>query len=143
MAPIRGLVTANGPTGYLYVSEKDNNGFTVEELGDSTSGVSFDWLVIAYRNGYEPEETLEIDTPIIDTTVEETPSEEVIEEHRSWLRSEEVVEVVEEVEVEETPSEEVIEETPVVAPRMKKLWKLLKLHRVIEPTESVPDEPAV
>ena len=143
VAPIRVLVTANGPTGYLYVSEKDNNGFTVEELGDSTSGVSFDWLVIAYRNGYEPEETLEIDTPIIDTTVEETPSEEVIEETPVVAPSEEVVEVVEEVEVEETPSEEVIEETPVVAPSEEVVEVAEAPPEVIEPTESVPDEPAV
>ncbi len=53
-AQIRVLVTANGPTAPLYVANKEQNGFTVQELGGTTSGVTFDWLVIAYRAGYEP-----------------------------------------------------------------------------------------
>ncbi len=74
VAEIRVLVTANGPTDPLYVSEKDNNGFSVQESGGS-SDVSFDWLVIAYRNGYEPSEAL-----VPTTTPEVTPSETSTEE---------------------------------------------------------------
>jgi hypothetical protein len=54
-APIRVVVTPNGPVS-LYVFEKDNDGFGVRQVGGDNDGVTFDWMVSAYRKGYEPEE---------------------------------------------------------------------------------------
>jgi len=93
-APIRVIVTANGPVS-LYVSEKDQNHFVVKRFAGSAD-VEFDWMVSAYRRGYEPdEETSEIEEAlleeqviveeppiVIDESVEETVSsdETIIEE---------------------------------------------------------------
>lgn len=102
VAPIRVIVTANGPVSGLYVSEKDNNGFTVQGGGD---GLSFDWLVIAYRNGYEPKESLELEIP--------APAEAVTEMEEDVAESAEevVVDVAEEAVVEGESSQSEATET--------------------------------
>ncbi|MBU1705414.1 tail fiber domain-containing protein, partial [Patescibacteria group bacterium] len=66
-APIYVVVTPNGPAS-LYVSSKDHNGFTVEQINGNDSGITFDWLVTAYRKDYEPveQEPLVIDPPPTD-----------------------------------------------------------------------------
>ncbi|MFA4846091.1 MAG: hypothetical protein WC654_06045, partial [Patescibacteria group bacterium] len=59
IAPIRVFVTPSGPVS-LYVSQKDQNHFVVTRLaGDGD--VEFDWMVSAYRKGYEPEEVDEVE----------------------------------------------------------------------------------
>jgi len=59
-APINVVVTPNGPV-TLYISEKDNNGFTIQQINGSNSGTEIDWIVTAYRKDYEPvEETPEV-----------------------------------------------------------------------------------
>jgi hypothetical protein len=52
-APLRVMVTPSGPVS-LYVSEKDNNHFVVKQFAGETADTEFDWMVIAYRKGYEP-----------------------------------------------------------------------------------------
>ncbi|MFH0857391.1 MAG: hypothetical protein V1848_01445, partial [Candidatus Magasanikbacteria bacterium] len=133
---------ANG----IYVSQKDNTGFTVRELQNGTSNATFDWMVIATRKmegnvsevvdesvitpteeiptgdpapveeNIPPSETEDIPEPEV---TNENPTEEVIEP----LVEETVPEVVEEVPPEEpAPEPEVIVEAPV---------------------ESVPESPSV
>jgi len=116
-APIRVVVTPNMPSS-LYVTEKSHNGFTVNEVQSSGGDITFDWVVFAYRSGFEPEEkdpTVTEETPATETPVEEvipveeTPLEEVLSE---------VVPVVETPAEEIAPVEEVlpVEETPVEPP---------------------------
>ncbi len=52
-APLRVVVTPSGPVS-LYVSEKDQNHFSVKQFAGETMDVEFDWMVTAYRKGYEP-----------------------------------------------------------------------------------------
>lgn len=101
-APIRVIVTANGPVS-LYVSEKDQNHFRVERFAGSAD-VEFDWMVSAYRRGYEPdEETPVIEEPILEEEiiVEETPVaiNELVEE--TILSNEVIIEESEPVVTEE------------------------------------------
>ncbi len=56
-APIRVFVTPHGPVS-LYVSESDQNHFVVTRFQGDLD-VEFDWMVSAYRKGYEPEEEVE------------------------------------------------------------------------------------
>ena len=81
-APIRVLVTPNGPTETLYVSKKDRNGFTVIEAEGSSDGVSFDWYAIGYRDGFAPEESdgEEIVEVIEDDLTENETNEDSTEE---------------------------------------------------------------
>ena len=88
IAPIRVFVTPHGPVS-LYVSESDQNHFVVTRFqGDMD--VEFDWMVSAYRKGYEPvdeEETVQatevaeaVEAPS-DSSVQSDPvTEEVITE---------------------------------------------------------------
>jgi|GEM_PF-1965934 len=82
-APIRVIVTPSGPVS-LYVSEKDQNHFVVNRFAGETADVEFDWMVTAYRKGFEP-----IKKP------EAQEAEEVVETQK--------VEEVQEVEVEPAP----------------------------------------
>ncbi len=52
IAPIRVVATPNGPVS-LYVSEKDQNHFVVKSFGGNGTDIAFDWVVTAYRKGYE------------------------------------------------------------------------------------------
>jgi hypothetical protein len=54
-APLRVIVTPSGPVS-LYVFEKDNNHFVVKQFAGEMEDIEFDWIVIAYRKGYEPVE---------------------------------------------------------------------------------------
>ncbi len=99
-APIRVLVTPSGPVS-LYVSEKDQNHFVVTRFAGE-GDVEFDWMVTAYRRGYEPEEIEEvIEEEMVDEVVIEPVVETVVEEDELSTEPVEVVveEVVEEIEV--------------------------------------------
>lgn len=70
-APIRVLVTPNGPVS-LYVYEKNNDGFGVRQVSGVGDGVTFDWMVSAYRKDYEPEEEpVVVDAPVEEVVVDE------------------------------------------------------------------------
>jgi hypothetical protein len=47
------FLTPNGDCKGLYVAAKTAGGFEVRELGGGTSGVSFDYRIVAKRRGYE------------------------------------------------------------------------------------------
>lgn len=77
-APIRVIVTPNGPVS-LYVSEKNANGFGVRQMDGASDGVTFDWMVTAYRTDYEPEEVVPSNedasaTSAVDPTSEPEPT---------------------------------------------------------------------
>jgi hypothetical protein len=52
-APMTVLVTPRGPA-YLYVTQQDQDGFTVQQLNGADSGIRFDWFVSAYRKDHDP-----------------------------------------------------------------------------------------
>ncbi len=70
--PYRVLVTPAGMTGTVYVADRDNNGFTIRDTGN-TSGVAVDWLVIAYHKDFAPELVTQ------DVIAEEEASSEAVE----------------------------------------------------------------
>jgi len=99
-APIRVVVTPNGPVS-LYVSEKDQNHFIVKRFAGE-GDVTFDWMVTAYRRGYEPE-------PVAEEDVEVVEEEEVVADSSSDESGEQILpEPVEGVGEEQ---EEIVEET--------------------------------
>lgn len=51
----RVLVTPNGVTGQLYVTDRSNAGFIIRDASQG-EGVSVDWLVLAYRHDLVPED---------------------------------------------------------------------------------------
>ena len=51
--PIKVIVTPTGECNGLYVASKSQDGFVVRELAKGTSNVSFDWIAIGRRKGYE------------------------------------------------------------------------------------------
>jgi hypothetical protein len=52
-SPYRVIATPSGLTGQIYISERDNTGFTIRDLNNS-SGVLVDWLVMAYNKDFPP-----------------------------------------------------------------------------------------
>lgn len=101
--PIHIIVTPNGPAN-LYVSEKNQNGFTVKQHGGS-SNYTFDFIATAYRRGFEPEE------PTVDKMGPDVETEEVVEEEIGEDPTEEVVEdPAEEEGVADEPDEESVDE---------------------------------
>jgi hypothetical protein len=138
-APMYAVVTPHGPSN-LYVSHKDQNSFTVKQFG-GIEYVNFDWVVMAYRKGYDPEALPEVEIVVEEEEEEEVVIEEVVEEieeegvvdeaeeevvveedsvdEEEEVVIEEVIEeieeegVVEEVIVEEIVEEEVVEEIAV------------------------------
>jgi hypothetical protein len=113
LSPYRVLITAHGPSGSLYATDRDTEGFIIRDtLG--TSDVEVDWLVIAYHKDYGPEPEIVEDNIItesetdpaivsdqnenIDITVEET----VQEQETSTNETDETV-VEDVVEVSEDP----------------------------------------
>lgn len=62
VTPIRVVATPNGPVS-LYVFEKDQNHFVVKSFGGNATDVEFDWVVTAYRKGFEP-----VPDPVVPTT---------------------------------------------------------------------------
>lgn len=105
-APIRVVVTPNMPSS-LYVTEKSHNGFTVNEVQSSGGDVTFDWVVFAYRSGFEPEdpevltdESVVEEEPVVDETVASDPVADV---------------PAEEIPAEVVPAEEIPAEQPVIA----------------------------
>jgi hypothetical protein len=78
IAPVRVFVTPSGPVS-LYVSQKDQNHFVVSRFqGDIDA--EFDWMVVGYRKGYEPE--IEEDTQSEEEETTEIEQEEIIQEER-------------------------------------------------------------
>ncbi|MBI2551344.1 hypothetical protein HYV73_03295 [Candidatus Uhrbacteria bacterium] len=67
-SPISVVTTANGPA-YVYVSQKDNNGFTVRQLDGMDSGIVVDWHVTAVRKDHED---------VVEEAVEPPPIEGVM-----------------------------------------------------------------
>ena len=83
----RVFLTADSVTGQLYVRDRDNGGFVIQEV-ETDSDAKVDWMVVAYHKDYAPVFDPEADEEIVD--------EEMVEE----------VEVLEEI-LEEEPVEEV------------------------------------
>ncbi len=125
-APLRVIVTPNGPVS-LYVSEKDNEHFVVKRFGGDGSAVQFDWMIIGYRNGFEPPEVLPsesasqaspeqnlVDAPVPDEggTIAEPPSEPVIEQPSSPQPDATTTEA----QVDEPTADEVVVGEPAVEP---------------------------
>ena len=123
-APVRVLVTPNGPIS-LYVTSKSNNGFSVAQVGGMDSGTEFDWMVTAYRKDYEPK----LAEPAVsdeEAKVEDSATEPIIDE--SVAESSPVIEQVPVLEtepesapevsnlepIEEIADESVIESSPVI-----------------------------
>lgn len=111
IAPIRVLVTPNGPVS-LYVSEKDQNHFTVVRFAGSAD-VEFDWMVTAYRKGFEPEEEDEQETSVDEsntdteqtgTNISEETNEEVGSIVEEEANSEEEITTEDESVVEDEPA---------------------------------------
>lgn len=77
IAPVRVIVSPSAPVA-LYVSEKDQNHFVVKSFDGNADQTEFDWLVTAYRKGYEPKEVL---NPVVATqtpsTFEPTPNSQL------------------------------------------------------------------
>ena len=57
-APVSVVLTPDGPA-QLYITDKNNNGFTIEQMDGTDSGITVNWMVTAYRKGQEPERFLE------------------------------------------------------------------------------------
>lgn len=70
----RALVTPYGATGSLYVTNRTVNGFDIVESGAASSGVSVDWIVIAYRRDYAPAPVPAVDIVTVPNAVSETSS---------------------------------------------------------------------
>lgn len=122
-APIRVLVTPGVPTS-LYVTDKSHNGFTVHEVGGGAADVAFDFVVYAYRAGFEPVEEVELAKEESAEDVEEAPPEEEVLSEEP--QQEEVVEEI--VEEEDSSEEEVTEE---VAPE--------ESEAPLEPSEAIDE----
>ena len=135
-ADTRVVVTPMGPVS-LYVSYKDNNGFKVKRFDGSSDTIEFDWMVSAYRKGYEPEPEEEVvveENLLGDIPAEEAPQpeEEVVEEE-PIIEEEAVVE--EEPVVEEVPEPEVIiEEEPIIEE---------PIEEVVEEEPAEPESPVI
>ncbi|MFH1089756.1 MAG: hypothetical protein V1716_05035 [Candidatus Uhrbacteria bacterium] len=93
--PIRVIITPNGPVS-LYVSEKNNNGFMVKQIGGSDSGTKFDWMVSATRKGFEPvveatEASEASEATNLDSAQDPIESDDVTEEYTVPIPSEDDV----------------------------------------------------
>jgi len=121
--PIKVSVTLNGPANGVYVSEKNSQGFIVEELQEGESNVWFDWVVIASRRDgpvqeVQLEEVIEeTDTQqdVLDETdpiQEDGANENEIMEEEVTVPEEESI-VVPAEPVEDATPEEIIPEVPV------------------------------
>ena len=79
IAPIRVFVTPHGPV-LLYVSESDQNHFIVTRFQGDLD-VEFDWMVSAYRKGFEPEvEVVEETASVVDPGFSLGATETVVSE---------------------------------------------------------------
>lgn len=76
IVPIKVLVTLTDAANGIYVTQKTQNGFVVQETQGGTSNASFDWYVEAYRKDHEPKALLDLSTlekPVV--LQEEVPAE--------------------------------------------------------------------
>jgi hypothetical protein len=151
LAPVRVVVTPNGPSS-LYVSQKDHNHFVVKSFAGS-SEVEFDWMVSAYRKGYEPEVT-EVVVEEGDGIVTDTSAETGGTEEEAVNETTEEEPTTEETEADDTESTEdsVEEEADEVdettdaeaAPDAETAEEVIEeVEEVVEETETaVEEEPA-
>lgn len=74
----RVLVTPDGITGQLYVTDRSNTGFVIHDTNVG-EGVSVDWLVLAYRHDLVPEPIISSDVqdPVADENVSTDDGETV------------------------------------------------------------------
>ncbi|MBU0613835.1 hypothetical protein KJ766_00940 [Patescibacteria group bacterium] len=73
----RVLVTASAPSGQLYISQKESDGFIIRE-NNGSSNIKVDWLVIAYHKDYEPKENVvedNINDALVDVVLDEGDTE--------------------------------------------------------------------
>jgi hypothetical protein len=68
----RVFLTPSGITGQLYAAERSNEGFTVHDAQGS-SGITVDWLVIAYERNHEPDGSVAAEPPTPSPVVTEDP----------------------------------------------------------------------
>lgn len=110
----RVLVTPNGITGQLYVTDRSNAGFIIRDANNG-EGVSVDWLVLAYRHDLAPEileDEIVPDVPL-EEIAEEGSSDDGVTEEQSNEEGEETVSSdenepsVDEIESPEEESEEI------------------------------------
>lgn len=107
----RVLVTPNGVTGQLYVTDRSNAGFMIRDA-DGGEGVSVDWLVLAYRHDLVPER----EEVVQEEDISESPEAflDVIDDEHEVASEEEILEElpVEVVPSDETPEDSVQELVP-------------------------------
>lgn len=70
-ATYRVFLTPSAPTGQLYAVERTNIGFEIREVGGNTTGVTVDWMVMAYRKDFAPASATTNTTPDVIAPVEE------------------------------------------------------------------------
>ncbi len=150
-APMYVVVTPHGPSS-MYVSHKDRNSFTVKHYGGDKY-VDFDWMVMAYRMGYEPEElpaeedAVEEELVEEEVVVEEVVDEPVVEE---LIIEEPIIEepVIEDSLVEEPVEEEEVVEEIIEEPALELVEELIEevIDEVLQPEQTqeevVEEEPA-
>ncbi|MBI2474906.1 hypothetical protein HYV69_00560, partial [Candidatus Uhrbacteria bacterium] len=110
-APIRVFVTPNSPVS-LYVSEKDNNHFVVKQFGGEVVDAEFDWMVTAYRKGYEPKEQVSD----VGDQISEVLSPELVE----WVIGEMDIPMVDGLQVESVdPASPASPDTTIIDPAVE------------------------
>jgi hypothetical protein len=98
-APIQVAAMPVGPA-QIYLVSRDHDGFAVQQMNGADSDVQFDWIVTAYRKGFEP---------VIAEPVEEVPPTEPPAPVQEALAAEEPI-------VEQGFSEEPVPEVPAEGP---------------------------
>lgn len=100
--PYRVFMTPTGSTGQLYVSEKDGDGFKIQETAGSST-ILVDWMVVAYHKDFAPTQN-QGSVPQVEVSTED----EVLLDGPEDEQGSEVAEVEEEqIEVEQVEVEEV------------------------------------
>lgn len=161
VVPYRVFLTPSGATGQLYTADRSLLGFEIRDAS-MTTGVTVDWMVVAYHKDFAPDQTLSpsepveevgastggeasempaAEEPIVEpTTTEPSPgnNEEVVPEPDIVVPTEPTVEVVPEPEV-------VAEEPAVVEPTPEPTTEAESEAPAPEPTaepvvESTPAE---
>jgi hypothetical protein len=129
-APYRVFLTPSAQTGQLFAMNRTANGFEIQDPA-GTSGVTIDWIVVAYHKDFAPAETVEVAPadPAVEPVVTETPVP-VIEEPMAEPTTDLVIDPA----IFETPAEDpavVPEPDPVPEPQP-----------VVEPEPTVTIDPS-
>ncbi|MBT3816753.1 MAG: hypothetical protein HOG08_00215, partial [Candidatus Magasanikbacteria bacterium] len=128
---IKVTVTLTAEANGVYVTDKDETGFTVKELLSGTSSSTFDWVVIAERKG----ETVIVEEPIVEEPAVEDPPEEAEAPPAEEPVVAEVDPVVEDPEPEVVPDSVVEEPAPEEEPIVE--------EPVVEDSPQEPEAPPV